>query len=100
MARRVSPSVSHHEALLRRLKDARYAAKYLTACLEDGDDSFLLALRQVAEAHGGIRKLASRTHLNREHLFRMLSESGNPEFHSLREIVGGLGFKWAVQPAH
>ncbi len=99
MARRVSPSVSHHEALTRRLKNSKYAAKYLTACLEDGDESFLLALREVAEAHGGIRKLAARTHLNREHLFRMLSNSGNPEFHSMREIVGGLGLKLALQPA-
>lgn len=99
MKRRLSPSVSHHQALLRRLRDPGYAAKYLSACLEDSEDAFLLGLRQVAQARGGLRKLAGETRLNREHLFRMLSAAGNPEFHSLRNIIARLGLKWAVRPA-
>jgi probable addiction module antidote protein len=45
--------------------------------LEDGDpEVFLLALRDIARARGGVAKLAEATQLNREHLYRMLSESG------------------------
>ena len=95
----VSASVSYREDLLRRLKDPRFAAGYLSKCLEDDEATFLVALRDVAEAHGGIRQLARKTHLNREHLFRMLSKSGNPHLHSLRQLVSAVGLKLTLQPA-
>ena len=99
MKRPASPSISYRDDLLRRLKDPRYAADYLSACLEDDEATFLIALRDVADAHGGIRHLAGKTHLNREHLFRMLSKSGNPNLHSLRQLVGAIGLKLTLQPA-
>ena len=93
------PSVSYEEDLLRRLKDPEFAAGYLSKCLEDDEATFLVALRDVAEAHGGIRLLARKTRLNREHLFRMLSKTGNPHLHSLRQLVGAVGLKLTLQPA-
>lgn len=93
------PSASYHDDLLRRLKDPEFAAGYLSKCLEDDDATFLVALRDVAEAHGGLRQLARKTRLNREHLFRMLSKSGNPHLHSLRQLVGAVGLKLTLQPA-
>ena len=36
------------------LSDPDRAAKYLTACHEEGSDVFLQALRDVVEAQGGI----------------------------------------------
>jgi DNA-binding phage protein len=54
-------SVPYEDGLLERLKDAEYAAEYLNAHLADTDDgaeeAFLVALRDVAIAHGvpGIR---------------------------------------------
>lgn len=95
----VKASVSYREDLLRRLKDPELAAGYLSKSLEDDEETFLVALRDVAEAHGGIRFLAGKTHLNREHLFRMLSKSGNPNLHSLRQLVGAVGLKLTLQPA-
>ena len=95
----VKPSVSYREDLLRRLKDPEFAAGYLSECLEDDEATFLVALRDVADAHGGLRQLAKKTHLNREHLFRMLSRSGNPHLHSLRQLVGAVGLKLTLQPA-
>ena len=99
MKRRVNPSVSFHDDLIRRLKDTDYAAGYLSACLEEDEETFLLGLRHVAEAQGGLRRLAKRSHLNREHLFRMLSKSGNPHLHSLRQLVGAVGLKFSFLPA-
>lgn len=92
-------SVSYHEDLLRRLKDPKFAAGYLSECLELDEQTFLLGLRDVAEAHGGLRHLAKKTHLNREHLFRMLSKTGNPHLHSLRQLVAAVGLKLTLQPA-
>ncbi|MFA6318791.1 MAG: addiction module antidote protein [Elusimicrobiota bacterium] len=92
--------ISYHDDLIERLKDPEYALGYLNLCLEDGDDGvFLLALHNVAEAHGGLRKLAKKTGLNREHLFRMLSKKGNPRLCSLRQLVAALGLKLTLQPA-
>ena len=96
------PTKSHYDWLMRQLKDPKFAAAYLTACLEDEDEDeggFLLALRDVADAQGGVRALAKKTGLNREHLFRMLSKSGNPQLHSLRQLTGAVGMKLVLQPA-
>jgi probable addiction module antidote protein len=79
------------------LKDPAEAPGYLNACLEDGDpEVFLLALRDVARAQGGVAKLAEATDLNRAHLCRMLSENGNPELRSLEVLLDALGFRLTV----
>jgi len=87
---------TYYEDLLERLKDPAYALGYLNACLEERDEeTFLLALRDVATAHGGLRKLALKTKLNREHLFRMLSKHGNPRWASIRNLIQAFGWKIA-----
>ena len=45
--------------LLEELRDPELAAEYLTAAIEDGStELFLIALRNVAEAHGGVSQIA------------------------------------------
>ena len=56
----------------------------------------MLALRDIARARGGVAQLAEETDLNREHLYRMLSENGNPELRSLEALLDALGFRLAV----
>src|SRR3954467_9625979 len=91
---------SYRESLLRSLKNTDEAAQYLNACLEDEDARvFLLALRDVAEARGGIRALSRDANLNRESLYRMLSNSGNPSLDSLAAILNACGLRLAVQSA-
>ena len=68
----------YQDDLLERLSESAYAAEYLSACAAEGQDEFLLGLRNVAEALGGVTQLAENTELNREGLYRMLSEDGNP----------------------
>lgn len=83
-----------------QLKNLDFAIGYLNACLADEDEAvFLLGLRHVAEAHGGIKRFAEKTGLNREHLFRMLSERGNPRLSSLRELVRAFGWRLSFVPA-
>jgi probable addiction module antidote protein len=94
----VAKTESYKQELLERLKDPDTAAHYLTACLEDRDpDVFLLALRDVADAHGGLRQISRQTGLNRENLYRMLSKSGNPALRSLDSVLSSLGLRLAVQ---
>ena len=92
-------SKNYQDSLLESLADANEAAAYLNAALDDGDNEvFLLALRNVADARvGGMSNLAEATGLNRESLYRMLSENGNPELNSLSRLLQALGLKLAVE---
>jgi len=91
----------YHEDLLERLKDPTYAVEYLEAALEEGDmpEVFLLALRNVAEARG-MTRLARETKLNRENLYAMLSEHGNPVLSSLYTILDALGMRLSISRKH
>ena len=87
----------YKEGLLEDLRDPNEAAEYLTAALEDGSpDVFLLALRDVAEAHG-MKRLAEGAQLNRESMYRMLSDQGNPRLLSLTAVLHELGLRLAVE---
>jgi probable addiction module antidote protein len=87
----------YEEMLDEDLQNPGEAAAYLTACLQDDDPAvFLLALRDVARARGGMAQLAEATELNREHLYRILSENGNPELRSLEAVLDALGFRLSV----
>jgi len=82
---------------LEALQDAEQAALYLEEALEAGDmGAFKLALRNVAEAHGGISKLAENTDLNRENLYRVLSSKGNPNLSTLNKVLHALGLRISV----
>ena len=78
---------------------AKFAAAYLNAVLEDGDqEEIMLALRRVSEAHGGIAKLAKTAELNVTTLYRTLSAKGNPELRSLTALLRAMGMRLAVAP--
>lgn len=74
-------------------------AGYLEAVLEDGDARVVpIALRTVADAVGGMTKLAERTGLSRETLYRTLSDKGNPRLDTLAAILSAFGLRLAVAP--
>ncbi|MBI9104758.1 MAG: putative addiction module antidote protein [Spirochaetales bacterium] len=84
--------------------DQDEASEYLKVALEeyeeDGNlDAFLKAIRTVADAQGGISKLAEKTNLNRQHLYRSLSENGNPTIRTLDSILHSLGLKLSLTRA-
>ena len=90
-------SVSYEDYLIDSLKDRRLAEAYLKAALEDKDPRvFLLALRNVAQARG-MSKVAAKSKLNRESLYKMLSKRGNPSLQSLGALLGSLGFRLTVE---
>ena len=81
------------------LKDPEFVAEYLEEMLREDDfPSFLIALRNVAKAQGGISALSDSTELGRESPFNTLSESGNPRFTTLQVILKRLGLRFSVSP--
>ncbi|MGQ0655965.1 MAG: addiction module antidote protein [Betaproteobacteria bacterium] len=87
----------HRPQLLEWLKDGENAAAYVEAAIEQGDPAAVLqALRNVAEAHGGVARIAEKTGLNREALYRTLSKRGNPELKSLTAILDATGLRLSV----
>ncbi len=52
---------------------------------------FLEALKKVVEAQGGIGMLSRVTKLNRQSMYRMFSERGNPTLASLFAVLHALG---------
>jgi len=90
---------SYQKDLIESLRDPGEAAAYLNAAIEEGDRSvFLLALRNVAEASGGMAALAEKANLSRESLYRMLSKRGNPEIKSLYTLLHAMGLRLAIEP--
>lgn len=88
---------SYRDDLIEDLKDRREAAAYLNAAIEAGDrKAFLLALRNVLEANGGMTAISRKTKMNRVSLYRMLSKKGNPEFDSIWLLLDALGIRLEV----
>ncbi|MBK8871074.1 MAG: putative addiction module antidote protein [Elusimicrobia bacterium] len=97
-------SKPYHDDLMKDLKKPKEALAYLNACLEGGNpDVFLLGLRDVAEAQGGMTRLSKGSRIGRENLYRILGKKGNPELHTLGNLLHGLGFRMALvenRPSH
>ena len=89
----------YHTEHIQWLKDPENAAGYLNAVIEGGDkDALLLALRNIAEAEGGMAAVAEKAHVKRESLYRMLSTRGNPALSNLLSILHGMGLEMTIQP--
>jgi probable addiction module antidote protein len=96
------PTESYQSWLIESLKDKKEAAMYLQVALDeyqqDGNvEVLLLALRNVAQAQGGIGSLSKRTNLNRESLYKTLSVKGNPKLQTLGLLLKGLGFHLSIK---
>jgi probable addiction module antidote protein len=82
------------------LKDLNNAVGYLNAALDDGNQEvFLLCLRNVVRANGGIELTAESADIGRAALYKMLSEDGNPRFNSLIALLNQLGLKMTLAVA-
>jgi probable addiction module antidote protein len=93
-------SVSHDEVMVKKLrKSAAFAAEYLKAAIEDSEEPrvLLIALRQVAEARGGMAKIAKAAGIERESLYRALSPRGNPRLSTLVAVTKAMGLTLTVE---
>lgn len=58
---------------------------------DKNEKAFLSSLAMAAKAHGGFSKLAKETGLNRENLYRALSERSDPRFSTVMQVLVKLG---------
>jgi probable addiction module antidote protein len=99
-------SISHDEVMVKKLRERpRFAAEYLKAAMEDTDEPevLLIALRQIAEAKGGLAKVAKLAGIERESLYKALSARGNPRLSTIVGVMKAVGLKLTVEtalPAH
>lgn len=90
-------SAPYDDLLMEMLKEEDRALAYLNAALDEQDPRvFLIALRNVTQAQGGIAKVAAHSGLNRESLYRALSNKGNPSVQTLAAVLGALGARLSV----
>ncbi len=85
------------EWLAAQLRDRELAVAYLNAALDEGDQAaFMLALRNVAKARGGVAMIARFTGMNRVALSRALSVKGNPELRNFSRILDASGLRFVI----
>ena len=93
--------VSYRESLIEDLRgDDEAQLEYIKANFEENGDlpaAILSAIRTVAEARG-FKNFAEEVKLNRENLYRVLSEDGNPRLDTFFKILDGLGLRLSVEP--
>jgi probable addiction module antidote protein len=93
-------SISHDEAVVRRLREnPKFAVEYLKAALDEADEpkALLIALRRIAEARGGVAKVAKAAGIERESLYRALSPGGNPRLSTLVAVTKAVGLRLTVE---
>jgi probable addiction module antidote protein len=97
---KVLPYVSHEGSTVSMFRDdPALAAEYLNQVLEDGTrEEFLLAMRYLATAFGGVPGVARATKLNARSLYRTLSARGNPELDTFMSLLKLMGMRIAVAP--
>lgn len=88
--------------LLKALQDPEEALAYLEAAFDayEADwnvDALLLAMRDLAEAQGGIGKIAKQTIVSREHLYDILASKHTPRLDTMLSILSALGFRLRVE---
>lgn len=86
------------ERLHEELRDPELAAAYLQDAWNDSLDEFLVALRKYIQANEGMSRCAEKAHITREALYRMLSETGNPELRSIRAVLQASGLELSIEP--
>lgn len=100
--RKLQDLPEYQDWVIESLKNKKEAAAYLQAAMDeyqnDGNtEAFLLALRYLALAQGGMAQLSEKTHLSRETLYRTLSKKGNPRLQTLGKLLNSLGFRLMIR---
>lgn len=89
--------------LVEKLRDPEEAKAFLDAAIdsfeEDNDtEAFMLSLRYLTEAKGGVAKLSKVTKLNRQNLYKVLTGKTSPKLETAFTILKGLGYHLRAEP--
>jgi probable addiction module antidote protein len=79
--------------LAEHIKTEEDVVAYLDAALEDGDPALVTAVLGDIARSKGMAKVAKKTGLGRESLYKALSKDGNPKLETFLKVVHALGLK-------
>ena len=80
------------------LKTKKDRATYLACAFEEGDSALIAAaLGDIARSEG-MAKIARKTGLGRESLYKTLSTDGNPELATLLKVFNAIGLRLQAVP--
>ena len=85
-----------------RFQDESEVIAFINASLEQyfedhNKELFLATLKEVIKARGGIAEVSKAAHINRQHMYHMLSSKGNPSFDNIGSLFMALGLKLKVE---
>jgi probable addiction module antidote protein len=103
MKKTKSYTVPLEEILLKQWKnpkEARIAVEVAVEEFEKDNDlaALLNILRIVAQAQGGLAKLARKASVSRQALHEALSAQGNPRVRTFQNVLGSLGLRMSLKP--
>ena len=83
--------------LFKRIRaEPEFSVELLKASLEEGEDAFLVSLKNVVDAFGGVTKAANAAGLHRTSVHHILSTKGNPTLKNINAILAGVGMSLTV----
>ena len=94
--------MNYNETVIEKLRnEPHYTEHYFREALcglddECGERDFLIAIRHIIEAKGGMRNIAQLSGLSRENLYRAFSENGNPTLRTIKQVIHALGLKFSA----
>ena len=85
-----------------QFQDDENVKEYINAALEQyfedqNKELFLASLKEVIQAKGGVTEFSKHAHINRQHIYRMLSDKGNPSFENIGSLLIALGLRLQVE---
>jgi probable addiction module antidote protein len=69
----------------------------IEAALEENDMEFLFSVLGDIARSKGMAQIAKELNLNRESLYRSLSQDANPSFSTVAKVLDNLGFQLSVK---
>jgi probable addiction module antidote protein len=70
---------------------------YLEAAFEENDPETIFDVIGAIARSKGMAQIARELNLNRESLYRSLSQDGNPSFGTVAKVLDNLGFQLSVK---
>ena len=85
-----------------QFRDENNVKEYINAALEQyfedhNKELFLASLKEIIKAKGGVTEFSKQAYINRQHIYKMLSDKGNPSFHNIGSLLMALGLKLQVE---